>query len=225
MTTKTILGKVQDWAAKLAGARTAVDDLHSVEKELRQEAEGLAVERTRLLGARPPREDLIALAERQVDAIAAEWANGNGPQIVAALAGAVDVQPGGDAVRGLVPGDIRTWLPGMIDGSAVIGLVPSVVKNRLRQIIEAADYIPGPSMDQRQRMIAELDVKLADVESRHSELVDHACELGITLELLPNVAGQRARKAQAHQRWELDVRANAALYRRSPALKPPEPES
>jgi len=220
--TKSILAKVakvQDWAAKLAG----VDDLHSVEKELRQEAEGFAVERTRLLSARPPREDLIAAAERQVDAIAAEWANGNGPQIVAALAGSVDVQPGGEEIRGVVPGDIRNWLPGIVDGSAFIGLVPSIVKARLRDIIAATPYNPGPSMDQRQRMIAELAAKLADVEARHSELVDHARELGITIELLPDVQGRRTRATQAHERWELDQRANESYYRRNPSARPPEP--
>jgi len=216
-----ILEKVQGWTARLAGARTAVDDLHSVEKELRQEAEGLAVERSRRIGSRPPREDIIAAAERQVDAIAADWAKSNGPQLVAALAGSVDVAPDG-TVRGLIPGNLLNGFP-TPDGPALIGLAPSVVKASLRKIIEAAEYVAGPSMDERQRMIADLDAKLADVEARHSELVDHARELGITIALLPNEAGRRSIRAQRHERWALDQRANAAFYRKSPSLSPPEP--
>ncbi len=72
-------------------------------------------------------------------------------------------------------------------------------------------------MGERTRLIAEVDVKIADIEAEHSTLVDQARELGIRLELLP---AESARRLQAQQRREFVAaqnRVNADAIRRGVA--------
>jgi len=182
-----------DLVSRLAGARSALDELHDTDKTLRTMHEDLQAERRRLCGARPPKADLIAEAERQVDAIAAAWVAAHGPQLVDAIAGRVDASPAG-VVRGIVEGNLLL-VPFVFDVQALLALAPDPVKQSLRTIITGAEYAEGPPMSARAELIAAVDAKIADVEEQHSALVDQALALGIQLDLLDAVRSRRARAA------------------------------
>jgi len=193
-----------DLVGRLAGARSALDELHGTDKTLRAMHEDLQAERRRLCGARPPKADLIAEAERQVDAIAAAWAAANGPQLVDAIAPRVDVTPG-DAVRGTVEGNLLL-APFAVDVLTLLALAAGPVKQSLRAIIAATEYAEGPPMSERVPLIAAVDAKLADVEEQHSSLVDQAAALGIALDLLDAVRLRRARAAHLAEVRERQAR-------------------
>ena len=203
-----------DLAGRLAGARSALDDLHATDKALRQMHEELQAERGRLCTARPPRAELIAAVERQVDDAAAAWAAACGPQVIAAVSGTVDVLPGGE-VRGIRAGNLFEVpaLAGLLDVPTLMALVPDQVKAGLRQLIEATEYAEGPPMSERPTLIAAVAAKIADVEEQHSGLVDQARALGITLGLLDDVRSRRAVEARAAEFREREARDLARKVR------------
>ena len=182
---------VTDLASRLAGARGALDDLHAADKEQRKMHEELQAERSRVLGARPPREEMIAEGERQIDAIADAWAATHGLALI-------------DAIRS---GNILDGLPRDIETD--IAWRRAEWKRELRPKLEATPYEPGPPTGDRPRVLAELDAKIIDVEAQHSELVDRAAELGIALELLPDVRMRRAHEAHVKSLHDRDARDRA----------------
>jgi hypothetical protein len=203
-----------DLTSRLAGARSALDAVHETDKALRTMHAELQAERARLCGAKPPREAVIAAAERQVDAIAAAWAAANGAQLVTAIVGAVDVQPNGE-VRGLVAGNLLHLpaLAGLVDVPTLAAIMPEYLKDGLRRVIEATPYVAGPPMADRPGLIADVDAKIADVEDQHSELVARAAELGISIELLLDVRARRAHEANLAEFRERDARDRARRVR------------
>lgn len=216
----TVMTALSDLAARLAGARTGLEALHATETELRGSHERLQAERSQLCSAHPPREDLVAEAERQIDAAGAAWLEVHGAAIVTALSGSIDFAPTGE-IRGVVAGQLLPVL--RLDGEALLALAPDQLKRGVRRIIEAAAYVAGPAMRERPRLIAEVDAKITEVERQHSELVDRARELGVGLALLPEVQGRRLQAGHRRKRWEDDQRANASYYARHPDRSPVEP--
>jgi hypothetical protein len=204
---------LKDLAGRLAGARDALSALHDTDKGLRTLHEGLMAERARLVGSQPPRVELIATAEAAIDAVAATWAAEHGPRVVSSLAGYVDMQPDG-AVRGFVAGSLWPALTGQDAAQLFAALWPDQAKQGLRRVIDATDYAEGPPIAGRPRLIAEVDAKILDVEEQHSSLVDQARELGITLELLPDVRQRRAHAAHLDEFRERAARDLAPKVRR-----------
>jgi hypothetical protein len=195
-------------AEKLGLARSAVQDLHQSDTEQRQAHEKLKAERTRLISAPPSRQELIRTAEGQIDAIARAVALELSPRLVSALAGRIDVEASGK-INGHVPGNLFDALPALVDARVLIGLMPAVVKARVGEIIQAAKLEAGPPMADREQLLAELDVRIAEVEEQHTALCDQAAALGLTIPLLDDV---RMRRAQAAHRAEL-----AELHKPRPA--------
>jgi hypothetical protein len=189
----TIVDITTTLAARVGIARDAVGQLHDADQALRAAHAAAEAERGRLLSARPPKADVIAVADARVDAIGTAWSAAHGMSLVTALAGSVDVAPDG-AVRGILTGDLA--LAGPLDAPTLIALAPDVVKAGLRKLIEATPDAGGPSMRERPQLIADVDVRIADVEAQHSALVDQARTLGITLDLLESVRGRRVMEAQ-----------------------------
>ena len=85
------------------------------------------------------------------------------------------------------------------------------MKASLGAIIDAAKFEAGPPMADRERLLADLDERLADVERQHAQLVDEAAEAGI---VLSHMDGERGRRIQAEQRAQY-VEKNNALNRRA----------
>ena len=60
----------------------------------------------------------------------------------------------------------------------------------------------APHLLERPAILAKLDEEIADLERRHTELVDAAAEVGIAIELLPTVKARREAEAKQRARDE-----------------------
>ncbi len=167
---KSPLKMVTDLTSRLDGAKSALADLHAADKELKTTHAAAAAELSGLGNARPPLEEMIAEGERQIDAQAAPWSEAHGLELI-------------DAIRS-----------GTLDASA-IPTAAAEKKRDLRAALELYAYTPGPPTREVPRLTAELVEKIKDIEAQHSELVERAAELGIALELLPDVRMRRGHEA------------------------------
>jgi hypothetical protein len=216
---KTALRGVVD---KLAGARSAVEQVRQAEAALRQEHEDLSQERSRLINAKPDRAQLLKALDVQVRALAEQWAADNGTRVVGALAGSLNVSPSGQ-VLGVIPGALADEFRGsLVDLGTLCALCPEAVRARLAAIIEKADYAAGPAMDGRPALVANLDKRMASVEQEHASLVDEAERAGVTL---AHLDGERAKRIALQRRREaaaLDNRVNARAIERGGLARTPE---
>jgi hypothetical protein len=190
---KNPVNVIRDLATRMSSARSALADVQAADQELRQAHAALQAERTLLIASPVPRAEVVAVAEAEVDKIGAEWRQAHAQQIVAALGGYVDLVPGTNTVRGVARGSLGPALPAL-DLAALCALLPEAMKNGIRRAIESAEYVEGAPMTDRPRLIRELDARIAEVEEEHSQLVDEATSVNVSLPLLPDV---RMRRAQA----------------------------
>lgn len=221
---KTVMTKVADWTNRLAGARSAMEELRGADAELRREHAAALAERTRVIGLSPPLADIIGAMRRLVDEHAQQWAERNGPGLVRAFGPGLK-ESGED-------GSVSEQKPSMPDmfwtaygnlpvrdmnPSALAGLAPDLMKTRLEAVIRATPYDAGPPIADRPALLAELDAKIRDIEQRHTELVDGAAAFDppITLALLPAVAARRQEEAYRQKR---NAAADAARREREEAV-------
>lgn len=214
----TVLMKVADIAKRLAGAKSALEEVHQAAVGMLREHADLHQERSRLINAKPPREDLIAALDEQVRALGEAWAEANGARVVAALSGGVEVSMRGE-VTGIRPGALAVEFGGPVDLSMLAALSPDTVRERLAGIVLALEYEAGPPMRERARLVAEVDTRLARVERAHAELVDEAARAGISLAHMDGERARRVQKAQRREAADRFNRANEAAIRRG-AVQP-----
>lgn len=223
-----ITSAVAAWTSKYAAARTAassaVAELQRVDRELRAEDDTIAADHRALASALPPKAEVIAAAETRIDADAAAWAREHGTRLVAAAGGRLHVSPAGE-VLGIVPGDLFAAfgaLSGQLDPvAALAALMPLEFKRRVRAIIEATDYTPGPPLAQRPAMIAELRNRRTELEDQHRRLVDEAAAAGITLADLPANVGRRLAEAREAEQIARHNSLNEGAIRRG-VIQPAE---
>ncbi len=181
---KSPLKMVTDLTSRLVGAHSALADLHSTDKELRTMDAEAKAELSSLGNSRPPRDELLAEGWRQIDANAAAWSAAHGLELIDAIrAGTLDAIP--------------------------IPTSPAEQKRDLRAALDLVTYTAGPPTSEVPRLTAELVAKITDIEAQHSELVERAAELGIALELLPDVRMRRAQAAHLAGLRERDARDRA----------------
>jgi len=201
---KSVMTKVADWTNRLAGARSAMEELRAADAELRREHAAALAERTRLIGLSPPVEAIIGAMRHLVDEHAEQWAKRNGQGLVRAFGPGLEEKEDGSVSerKPLLPAAFWTAYGELsmreLTPSALAGLAADLMKARLEAVIRATPYDAGPPIAERPALLAELDAKIRDIEARHSELVDGAAAFDppITLALLPAVAVRRIAEAE-----------------------------
>lgn len=193
-------GILADLAGASREARDGIAKLRAVDIELRAEDERIAAEIATQTSALPPKADIIAAGERQVDALGEGWRQAYGPRILAAIAGRLDVRMDGE-VSGIVPGDMTAFglLPQGLDLHALAGIAPGFLKAGLRDLVQATTYEAGPRLEERPARIAELQARRRGIHAQHRAMVDEAAAAGVTLADLPENVALRHREARDRQ--------------------------
>jgi len=197
-----LMEKLTDWTKRLGLARGAVEAVGATAKGLRDEHARLEQERITLISAKPPREDIAATVNAEVDRLGRAWLDVAGAAVLGELAGGVEVDGHGQFVR-ITPGVLgRDFGPlaGYVTLASLCAIVPDLVKTGLAQVLDAVPYTAGPPMAERAGRIAAVDERIADVEREHAILVDQAAAVGVSMEHMP---GERARRTGVAQRREL----------------------
>lgn len=199
-----------DTVRKILSPRAIVAPITDEITRLLGELAQLREERATLLSLKPPREEIIAEVNRQVDALAVAYARDHGPRILDAAAGRVETAPGRDnEVVGVRPGSLTAAFPGVLTLQDLIALAPDVVKASVAKILKGVEYEQGSPLSERVQQLADVDHRIAAIERAHTELADEARAAGPGLELLPE---ERARRYRAAQHADF-VRKNNALNR------------
>lgn len=198
----TIIDKAKSWAQSLAGARSAVSQLHETEARLLDNLSQLRAKRDQLLSSRPPRADVIANMEAAVAQLGATWLENHGEYIVGNLAGGLDVGVRGD-VAGIRAGRLKSesfhpfdaFPSGNVSIDALCALAPTLVRESLKRIIDSARYEAGPPLTERAPRIAIIDAEIEELEREHAALVDQAEAAGIKIDHTAEERGRRARES------------------------------
>jgi hypothetical protein len=206
---KTLTEKVVDWAKKLAGARSAVQELADADAGLRQALADAQAERAKLINLRAPKSEVLRALDDEITTLADRWAAEYGMRLVTCLAGTVDVAPSGEP-RGIVRYATLTDEVGGLGLPALAALLPIELRAGLAEVIAKTSYEEGPAMAERVARVATVDRKIRDLEQQHSQLCDDARVLGITLALLPE---ENARRIQAAAQRRESVDTNNRLNR------------
>lgn len=204
---------IRDLGARLAGAKTAANELRQFDEALRAEHAALLKEREHVIFGPQPRDAVLANMERVVDALAAAWAKNNALSFVSGLGPGLEEREDGTLA------ERRPRLPmgfygagghsaGVLDLYRAASVFPELAKCRFAELIRAADYQEGLPLSERPRRVGELDARLREIEERHSQLVDEAATWNppMVLELMPRVKERRAAAAELAQR---NAHANA----------------
>jgi hypothetical protein len=201
---------IKDIKASIEAAKR----LTATHERLTRQHEKLTVEHQQLTYAIQSRPEIVANMERLVDERAAQWASDHGRSIAQACSSYLEE-------RGTAPTDRRTErvqprLPdfptrsGAVDFHTLCGLVPELMKARLRIVLDGVgDEFFGLAPADRAARLTELEAQIASLEARHTELVDAAAGVGITLALLPPIQEQRDEQARAEARELARERARA----------------
>jgi hypothetical protein len=197
---KTLITKVQDWAGRLAGAKTAMGELHEADRTLREQHAAAVKDRDHVVNTCAPVEEVLANLERLLDEQAYHWAKGQGFSMVMAVGPGQNVTS--DGALAPRPPQLPGWFYDNLTLVRLAYFAPTVVKARLAEIIQATPYEAGAPAADRARLYAEADARVAEVERQHTDLVDAAAALDppIELKLLPVVAERRATEAAKRKR-------------------------
>lgn len=211
----TVKGKLQDWARRLAGARTALGELHDLDRELREQHGAALKERERVASAPPPLDEIIGNMERIIDAHAAQELEQTAYGLRHAFGGALEVRRDGNLAE--VKPTMPNWFytgPGDLTLARLAAFAPGLVKARIAEILRAFPFEAGTPMADRRRLLAEADARTAEIARAHEQLVDEAAGLEppVTLTLLPEVKARRdAERAKAQrERVQREARERAA---------------
>lgn len=220
-------GKITDWAARMAGAKTAAAELREFDQALRQEHAALLKERQQTIGRLQPRAAILANMERVVDALAAAWEKDNAVSLVQVLGPGLEEKDDGTLKER--PARLPEWFHGGPHSAGdlhlyrLTGAFPALAKARYAEIINAAEYEEGLPLSERPGRVAELDERIREIEVRHSQLVDEAAtwDPPVGLQLLPAVAQRRVDdEAERKRHAEADAAraaAEAAVNAQEPA--------
>jgi hypothetical protein len=206
----------------IRAAKEAATKLAGSEQALRERHDNLVETRRTIFNGSRSRAEVIANAERLVDDEHAAWwqlhgggwarslsghheARGAGPGTFLGRERIVKVPPRLPTIEGTLQA------PGALTLRDLCALAPAIVKASLADKLTAMpDDRFGLSEADRTAKLAELDAAIADVEARHSELVDAAAEVGIALPLLATVKERREEQARHEERERLRAVERAA---------------
>jgi hypothetical protein len=178
----------------LKEAQLAAQRLTTYERELRERFQSLDKQRQQVIGALPPKAEVIRTSDRLVDEASTAWANEHRMMLAMSIGGR--------------DGTGYPTLPYLLFGQTftldkLVGIVPGAVKAQFRAAIEGVpDEHFGLSEVERAAKLAELDEAITDVERQHTELVDHAGAVGIVLSFLPHIGDRRKQEQLDLEREE-----------------------
>jgi hypothetical protein len=210
---------VSKFIDRISGAKDAVARLHEADRQLREQIDREERDKQRLIAQPAPREEVFRTLELQVDAHGAGYRHPYARQLVTDASGAVLVGMDG-TVEGVRSPSLGELPARPLSFAALCALCPEAVKQGLRAMVASVNYEAGPPMAERAALIEKINARIGDVAREHEELVDEARTVGIHLEHLPIVKGQRARAAALAERQARDVRDNAVYYQRHPDKRP-----
>lgn len=195
----SLIDTVKTWTARLAGARTAIGEVHDLDTQLRAAHRAAVKERDRLATAPGPRVEAVANVEALIDAHAAAWGARHTQGLLSAVAPGLETRH--DGVRVARTPRLPEWMVYVgphEHGGREAALFPDLVKSRLRGMILGASYVEGPAAADRERLVAEADAKIRAIEDQHTELVGTAAAFTppIVLALLPAVKTRRENEAR-----------------------------
>jgi hypothetical protein len=212
---------VKDLATRVLGSTDSVADWHGKDVALRQQYEAAQAERGQLLGAKPPRADIMRALEAEIQQLGAAWRGQRGEALAVALTGVLDVAPDG-RVLGILK--FATLADEPVTVPMLCALAPDVIAKGFGEgIISRLDYEAGPPLAERTALVAALHERLAGLEAAHAQHVDDAAEHGIVLQHLPATVFARGRAAREQEAWARDGLANASYYAQHPDRRPPAP--
>lgn len=194
----------------LCDAQDAAGKLFQRDAELRAAHAAALSARKRIASSPPPTEEVVANMRAVVDEHAAKWLLDNSWAITLAFAGERRAQRDGSVTQQRP----TLWRRAghFLDVPDLVGLVPEMMKVRFEAAIRSRTAEAGPEADERARIVAELDGKIAAIERTHSGMVDAAAALTppISLSLLESV---RARREIELERQKRDGEAAEAARR------------
>lgn len=218
----TVKSKLQDWAKRLAGARTALGELHDLARELREQHAAVLKERNLVGAAPPPLEEVLANVETVMASHAAAEAESMAHQFRQSFGGELVPRTNGSFIERKPT--IPDWFHSPnLTLARLCALFPEQAKAAIAAILRAFPYQASSPMADRRRLIAEADERIRALEVQHEQLVDEAAALEppVTLTLLPEVKARRDAAAAKAQREaaaeEARRRAEAAVNAREPA--------
>jgi len=195
---------ISDLAQRMAGAQTALADLHDADRSMRHEHEQLIAERARVAASLPPRTELIERLATDVDELGSRWRQMHAAGVVAAgQPSEISTALGTSLITGV----------GVIDLGALCGLLPAALKEGLGAIVRGTPFEEGPARGERPRLLADLDQRIQAIEDEHSRLCGAAAQNGVSLALLEPVRSRRAHEAFHTERREREERDRARKVR------------
>jgi len=205
----------------LRDAKAAAAKVTETEQSMRDRYATLVTERTTIATASPSLDELLTNARRLVDEAAARWAERCAREVVRTIGGYTEAHgPTGTPDRVVAPSLPRNRYgsePDSLGLEDLCGLAPALMKERLEQVIRGSSARFGLPAEARAQQLDELDRQIAELASQHSELVDAAAEVGITLPLLEAVRARREAEARRIEREQEIARQRVYVERETAA--------
>jgi len=200
----------------LKAATTAAKTLTDTERTLREQHALLVKERSSTASAHRSADECVQSMEGLVDEAGAAFVKDWGSSIATAFSGDSELSVTGTKLLPRKPKIAAVGSEGMgrtLTLSDLCALAPSVMKPRLAQIIRSSGSRFGLPAAERASKLAELDQAITDLETQHTELVDAAAEVGISLQYLPSVRERRETEARKLAREvELAAQREAGIF-------------
>jgi hypothetical protein len=185
------MGKAQEAIGQLSEAKKAAQTLIDAEADLKKDREDLERERVQVSAGTGSKEEVLAGIDSTVDQAAAEFQKRFAGTIANAAGGAPRFDGTGRTERD------RPRLPkfgdGTLDFTTLCGLVPDLVKARLRECV-ASGVRFGLTRAQRAVRLAEIERALEEVKRDQETLVREAYAVGVRLPGWADVESQDAAK-------------------------------
>ena len=185
----------------IRAAKDATHQLTETERTLRATHAQLVAERNAIDRAPKAAAECLANLTTLVDADAERFAGRIAWSLVEATGGYTELRPATGRQHEVAPrlptiGDDQ----GRLTFQDLCGLVPTLVKSRLAEIIRGSGMEFGLPASTRAARLADLDSQITGLEAQHTGLVDAAAEVGISLPLLPTVQERRDEEARSAER-------------------------
>ena len=201
MATKKTSTTTETALRSLQAAKDAALTLTDAETALRTRHADLSKERKRTASAAPALPELLASVDALVDRARDKWRDEMSAHVTRSIGGHTTMRGGGDTAEVRHAAELPTvGADGRLTLRDLAGLAPDLLKRSLTATLQARppeSY--GLPAEERAERLRELDAELVAIETQHTELVDGAADVGITLGLLPHVAERRDREAISEQ--------------------------
>jgi hypothetical protein len=182
-----VLTKLSDLAAQIAGATQSVQANIA---ELRRQIAEKRAELRRVVSAPPPKADVKALRVQEIRAATAAYLAEDPTRFVRGLS--------------FTPRQEIGWYQ-------LCALAGPILEERVCAAIDLAEYVPGPPLADKGKVIAGLERELAELEAAEERAIDEATAAGVPIAHRTEVVQRRAQRADKER---LDAEWVAAARQR-----------